>query len=84
MTHLIHIGNSLGIRIPKAIISQVGFHEDMTLLFKVTKEGLLIVPKKSCREGWEEAFNEFDESKEGEMLMRENSLTKFDDEGWEW
>jgi antitoxin component of MazEF toxin-antitoxin module len=48
--HLIRVGNSLGVRIPKAIIAQVGFLEDSDLVCKVTDEGLLISP--SCQEKW--------------------------------
>ena len=58
MTHLIHVGNSLGVRIPKAIIAQVGFKEDTSLVFKITEEGLLISSLKGAREGWGEAFKE--------------------------
>ena len=56
MAHIIHIGNSFGVRIPKTIMQQVGFKENMDLIFKVTEEGLLISPQKQAREGWEQKF----------------------------
>ena len=49
MTHLIRIGNSFGVRIPKAIIQQIGFKENMNLVFKVTEEGLLISSEKQAQ-----------------------------------
>ncbi len=43
MTTLIRIGNSQGIRIPKAIIEQAHLR-DKKLEFKVAHDGLLIQP----------------------------------------
>ncbi|MBA3238237.1 MAG: hypothetical protein H0T62_07830 [Parachlamydiaceae bacterium] len=60
MPHLIHIGNSLGVRIPKALITQVGFNENIDLVFKVTDEGLLISVSGDIRQGWTEAFEAAD------------------------
>lgn len=82
MTHLIRVGNSLGVRIPKAIIAQAGFKEEMALSFKVTDKGLLIAPMKNCREGWLKAFSgpEIDP----EDLMGDTIGNQFDEEEWEW
>lgn len=49
MTHVIRIGNSFGVRIPKAILQQVGFNTDTNLVFKVIDDGLLISPEKHAR-----------------------------------
>jgi antitoxin component of MazEF toxin-antitoxin module len=51
MVHIIPIENSFGVSLPKAIIQQVGFKENMDLVFKVTEEGLLISPEKQAKEG---------------------------------
>ncbi|TWI76702.1 antitoxin MazE [Desulfobotulus alkaliphilus] len=56
MATLIKIGNSQGIRIPKALIEQAGL-EDRQLEFKIIDNGLLIKPVKKNREGWKEAFD---------------------------
>jgi antitoxin MazE len=50
---VISIGNSKGLRIPKAILKQCGI-EDMVDL-KVTDAGLMISPVQKVRAGWEEA-----------------------------
>lgn len=84
MPHLIHVGNSLGIRIPKAIIAQIGFKEDTVLVFKVTDEGLLIAPSGSCRQGWTEAFEAPQKGSSEDLLMGEKIINQFDQDEWEW
>ncbi len=54
MTSLIKIGNSQGIRLPKAIIKQAHL-ENATLEFEVLENGLLIKPlHPSSRKDWED------------------------------
>lgn len=81
MPHLIHVGNSLGVRIPKAIIAQI-FKKDTDFEFKVIEEGLLISPVHHCREGWEEAFK--DAPIEKKLLMGDSIENKFDRDEWVW
>ncbi len=80
MAHLSPIGNSLGVRIPKAIIEQIGFNKDTNLVFKVTNEGLLIAPQRTPREGWNEAFKA--SSKEKPLVN--DFANDFDEEEWKW
>lgn len=83
MTTLIKIGNSRGVRIPKAIIEQARL-EDKELTFKVIGDGLLIQTFKKPREGWKEQFEK--------AVARELSLEDqewldaplVDEEAWEW
>lgn len=84
MPHLSRIGNSLGVRIPKAIILQLGFREDTDLTFKVTNEGLLIAPVRHAREGWEEAFKAKTKHSKKRPLMGEDFTNKFDEDEWKW
>lgn len=81
MAHLIHIGNSLGVRIPKAIIMQVGFKSDTPLQFKITEEGLLISPTHQTRKGWKDAF---ESSPKNPLLIGNDIVNQFDQEEWEW
>ncbi len=83
MAHIIHVGNSFGVRIPKAILEQVGFKEDTNLLFKVTGEGLLITPAKIAREGWEEKFKPIKKSSKERTLMGDFA-NEFDVDEWKW
>ena len=55
MTHLVKIGNSHGIRIPKPLIEQAQL-EGKDLQLQVVEGGLLITPKKGTRAGWKEAI----------------------------
>lgn len=80
MAHLIQIGNSHGIRIPKSVIEQAGL-ADVELSFKVVPEGLLVSPIRKPRDGWEEAFRTA--GKQHEDLLQ-NVSNKFDEEDWEW
>lgn len=84
MTHLIHVGNSFGVRIPKAIITQLGFNKDTALSFKVTHEGLLIAPVRHAREGWEEAFKAKNKKHREQLLMGEEIINEFDRDEWKW
>lgn len=84
MPHLIHIGNSLGVRIPKAIIAQVGLDVATDFEFKVTNEGLLIAPVRQPREEWEKAFKASSKSKKKELFLSEEIENRFDKDEWEW
>ena len=55
MAHLVKIGNSQGIRIPKPLIEQANL-EGKDLELQVVSQGLLVTPKKGVREGWKEAI----------------------------
>ncbi len=85
MPELIRIGNSRGVRIPKALIKQAGL-EGQKLEFTLLKDGLLIKPvQNQPRQGWEQLIQEAlqkhgDETIDAEWL--EAPLT--DDSDWEW
>ena len=84
MTTLIRIGNSQGIRIPKAIIEQARL-VDKQLEFKIIDDGLLIQPVKKNREGWKEQFDktpELQESSASDQEWLEAPLVA--EEDWEW
>lgn len=55
MTHLVKIGNSHGIRIPKPLIEQAHL-EGKELKLQVVDDGLLITPSTMAREGWKESI----------------------------
>lgn len=82
MTMLIKIGNSQGVRIPKAIIKQAHL-ENSPLEFEVTAQGLLLKPvQKKPREGWADAFKEMAASGDDVLLIDDGLDLDF--EGWEW
>ncbi|MDD5191492.1 MAG: AbrB/MazE/SpoVT family DNA-binding domain-containing protein [Dehalococcoidales bacterium] len=53
---LIQIGNSKGIRIPKAILKQAGLEKEVKLRLEGQQIIIETARKKKPREGWEEAF----------------------------
>ena len=53
MTHIVKIGNSRGIRIPKPLIEQAKL-EGKELDLQLVNNGLLITPKKEARDGWKD------------------------------
>ena len=57
MTHIVKIGNSQGIRIPKPLIEQAEL-EGKELKLQLVKNGLLITPEKKARDGWEEIIEQ--------------------------
>ena len=84
MATLIRIGNSQGVRIPKAIIEQAQL-ENKELEFKVINDGLLIQPSKKPRDRWKEQFDkalQFPKSSEKDQEWLDAPLSN--DEDWEW
>lgn len=57
MAHLVKIGNSQGIRIPKPLVDQAHL-EGKELKLQLVKGGLLISPQISVRSGWKEAIEQ--------------------------
>ncbi len=84
MTTLIKIGNSHGVRIPKAIIEQTQL-KGKELVFKISDDGLLIQPLQKARQGWKKEFDKTLKTKGIEPVDQEwldAPLT--DNEDWEW
>jgi antitoxin MazE len=84
MATLIKIGNSHGVRIPKAIIEQAHLQHS-ELQFKVLEDGLLIQPVRKPRQGWKEQFDQVLQCQEASSVDQEwldAPLTT--DEDWEW
>jgi len=83
MHHIVRIGNSYGVRIPKATIEQLGFKKDTNLVFKVTDNGLLISPERHARDGWEQKFNPSKGSSK-DLPLISDFPNEFDKDEWKW
>ena len=81
--HLTKVGNSRGIRIPRAILEQVNLEGELEL---IVEEGtLLIRPAINPRQGWEDTFaNASLNLKEDSELTEPLVGNQFDDEEWTW
>jgi antitoxin MazE len=79
---LVRIGNSRGIRIPKAVLEQCGLQEAAEL--RVEKDRLVITRERHPRQGWEEAFLAEGSSSNDELLLGSMPGSAFDQEDWRW
>ena len=59
---LISIGNSKGVRIPKAILQKYGFSD--SLLLEETEQGILLRRPEDAKLSWEETYKAMAEEKE--------------------
>jgi len=77
---IIKIGNSRGLRLPKPIIEQCGFQDEVEL--EVRNNEVIIRAVKQPRSGWAEAFKAM--ATRGDDNLIELPDSKWDEEEWEW
>ena len=78
---IVPIGNSRGLRIPKAILEQCRIEDEVEL--RTEGDRIIISPvKKSPRQGWDQAFKRMREVGEDRLLFDERVDADFKD--WEW
>ena len=80
-TKLIKVGNSRGIRIPKAVIDRLHLADEVEMVVK--ENHIELRPGRKPREGWADAFREMAEHKD-DLLLDEPVPTKWDSEEWDW
>ena len=80
-TELVQIGNSRGVRIPKAFLEQTGLRDKIDM--EVRGKQLVISPANHPRAGWEKAFETMAERGD-DKLLDEPRQTKWDESEWEW
>lgn len=66
---LISIGNSKGIRLPKALIDKYNIQDSIELILE--KGFIILKPKSSARKGWDMAFKKMHENGDDKLLMAE-------------
>lgn len=79
--NVVQIGNSKGIRIPKAVLEQCNIESEVDLEVddgKIILEAAVHRPRK----GWDEQFAEMADNQEDRLLV--DDLLDADIEGWEW
>lgn len=80
-TTIVPIGNSRGVRIPKAVLEQC--HIEKEAIMEVEKGAIVIKPaKKKPREGWEDYFKQMRKLKEDDLIISDN--IDLDMKDWEW
>lgn len=78
---IVRIGNSRGVRIPKALLEEAGIDGEVEL--RVTEEGIVIEPASVTRDGWAEAARLIRERGE-DGLLDPPTPTRFDESEWVW
>lgn len=82
---IIKIGNSKGIRLPKAVLEQLGLTDEAELEIK-GREAIIRAPSRKPRAGWEKAFQAAFEKQgppDGELLLGDFP-NEFDQAEWTW
>ncbi len=77
---IVKIGNSHGIRIPKAVLEETRMSGEVEL--EVTGEGILIRNIKKPRSDWDAAFKALNEGDDDLSLSR--TATGFEKKEWQW
>jgi antitoxin MazE len=79
--HIVRIGNSRGIRIPKALLELTQLQDEVELH---AQPGRLVVREaRRPRTGWAEAAKLM-RGRDEDRLLDEASPTRFDEEDWVW
>ena len=88
-TKVIPIGNSRGIRIPKALIEELGLTGEVDIC--VTGQSLLLTPIRPAREGWAESIAAATEEDlalattlNAEFAWADYVETEDEQEQWQW
>jgi antitoxin MazE len=79
---LVSIGNSKGIRLPRAVIEQAGLTDEIEL--EVKKGQLVIRSAKKPREGWDEGFKKAGAPGNDELLDEADAHTESEWDRTEW
>ena len=78
---LVRIGNSRGVRLPTVVLEQAGLRDEVDI--EVRGDTVVIMARRSVRQGWEEAAMRMRASGE-DRLLDPPTPTAFDDEEWVW
>ena len=77
---LVRIGNSRGVRLPKAVIEQAGLGDEIELT--VSGHRVVIGPVHQPRAGWAVAARRLAADSHG--LLDAVTPTRFDEDEWRW
>lgn len=78
---VVRIGNSKGIRIPKAILQQCRIEDELEL--QVEEDRIVLkLPKGRPREGWDTAFRRMAEAGDDRLLIDDRLDIDFEEMEW--
>ena len=81
-SRIVRIGNSKGIRIPKALLEEAQLKDEVDIT--VENGALVVRPVRRVREGWAEAARAMHEAGEDGLLDGWDFPNEFDETEWEW
>ena len=82
-THIVRIGNSQGVRIPKPLLAQAGLQGAVEITAE--NDSVVIRPLKRPREDWAAAFREMARCGDDAVIDDvEPTLSAWDEDEWEW
>ncbi len=79
--NIVRIGNSRGLRIPKALLESCGIQNAVEI--SIVEGRLVLEPIQQAREGWLDAARMMSERGE-DLLLDPTTATAFDEAEWEW
>ena len=80
-SHLVRIGNSRGVRIPKVWLEQLDLDDEVEL--RMEADQLVIRSARHPRQGWEDRFRAMHERGD-DRPVAEFPASTWDDREWEW
>jgi antitoxin MazE len=78
---VVKIGNSRGVRIPRALLEQAGLTNDVEMTVEGDK--LIIHSALHPRQGWEAEFKDMAEHRDDQLLDQASSI-RWDEDEWTW
>ncbi len=82
-TRIVRIGNSHGVRIPKALLEESGLSGEVDI--SVQDGAIVIAATRQPRQGWDDAFRRMALHGDDELLDADAVTSgSFDAESWEW
>lgn len=80
-TRIVRIGNSRGIRVPKALLDEAQLPDEVELHAEPGR--LVVQATRRARTGWAKAARAM-RDRAHDALLEEPTATRFDQEEWEW
>ena len=80
-TQIVKIGNSRGVRLPKLLIDQMGFDNEVDIF--IQRGQLVLRPVALSRRSWDEQFQAMAKNGDDD-LIDELVPTKWDRSEWKW
>ena len=80
---LVRIGNSQGLRLPKAVIEQADLGEEIEV--EASHHQIILRPSRRARAGWGEQFQAMSKNSDDKLVDAQTITTsQWDNDEWSW